>query len=143
MARGYTIDVSKSLGSLDKLTKQILQGIDDELDANSEEIAANARVDVPKNLAGSGLEGSISVVREKFLERTVVANKFYAPFVEFGTGQYAASYVATLPPDIQEYAMSFFVNGLGHMPAAPFMFPNLIRQLPILTDRIVQVVNDL
>ena len=63
--------------------------------------------------------------------------------MEFGTGQYAASYVATLPPDIQEYAMSFFINGLGHMPAAPFMFPNIIRQIPILTDRIVQVINDL
>jgi len=144
MAKGYTIDISKTIGSIDKLTQAILQGIDDELDANSEEIAANARVDVPKNLAGSsGLEGSISVVREKFLERTVVANKFYAPYVEFGTGNYAAAYVGTLPPEIQQYAMSFFVNGLGHMPAAPFMFPNIIRQMPILTERIVNVINDL
>ena len=143
MARGYTIDISKTIGSIDKLTQAILQGIDDELDDNAEAIAGNARVDVPKNLAGSGLEGSISVVREKFLERTVVANKFYAPYVEFGTGQYAAAYVGTLPPEIQEYAMSFFVNGLGHMPAAPFMFPNIIRQMPILTERIVNVINDL
>jgi hypothetical protein len=144
MARGYTIDFSKTIGSLDKLSQQILQRIDDELDANSEDIATNARADVPKGAAGGGgLEGSISVLREKFLQRTVVANVFYAPFVEFGTGQFAASYVATLPSDIQEYAMSFFVSGLGHMPAAPFMFPNIIRQLPILTERIVQVVNDL
>ena len=143
MAKGFTIDVSKTLGSLDKLTKDILQGIDDEMDANSEEIADNARRDVPKNLAGGGgLAGSISVVREKFLTRTVVADKFYAPYVEFGTGPYAAAYVPTLPAEVQAYAMQFFVNGLGHMPAAPFMFPNVIRQVPILTERIVKVIND-
>lgn len=143
MARGFTIDVSKTLGSMDKMTKAILQGIDDEIDTNAEEIAGNARADVPKNEFGAALGGSISVVREKFLERTVTANKFYAPFVEFGTGPYAASYVATLPADIQAYALTFYINGQGRMPAHPFMFPNVIRQVPILTERIVQVINDL
>lgn len=141
MAKGYKVDVSGTLSSFDKITKSILQGVDDELDANAEEIADNARADVPKNLGQ--LAGSISVIRDKFLERTVVASKFYAPFVEFGTGKYAAAYVQTLPEALQQYAMNFYVNGLGHMPAAPFMFPNVIRQLPILTERIVNVINDL
>jgi hypothetical protein len=141
MANGYQIDVSKAIGSLDKLTKQILQGIDDELDVNAEEIADNARADVPKNL--NQLGGSISVIREKFLERVVTANKEYAPWVEFGTGAFAAAYVSTLPAEIQAYAMTFYINGLGKMPAAPFMFPNVIRQIPILEERIVKVINDL
>lgn len=143
MAKGFTIDVSKTLGSIDSLKKKLLQGIDDELDDNAEAIAGNARSDVPKNLAGGGgLAGSISVVREKFLTRTVVAEKFYAPFIEFGTGPYAAAYVTTLPADVQAYAMSFYVSGLGHMPAAPFMFPNVLRQMPILIEKIVKVIND-
>lgn len=141
MAKTIQINVSRVIADFDKLTKNILQGIDDEMDANAEEIADNARADVPKELGQ--LAGSISVIRDKFLERTVVANKFYAPFVEFGTGKYAAAYVQTLPEALQQYAMNFYVNGLGHMPAAPFMFPNVIRQLPILTERIVNVINDL
>lgn len=143
MAKGYIIDVSKTLGSIDKLQKNILRDIDDELDANAEEIAGNARADVPKSLAGSGgLAGSISVVREKFLTRIVVAEKYYAPFVEFGTGPYAAAYVGTLPADIQEYAMQFYISGLGHMPPTPFIFPNVLKQIPVLTKRIVNAVND-
>lgn len=141
MANGYKVDVSNTLSSFDKITKSILQGVDDELDASAEEIADNARADVPKNLGQ--LSGSISVIRDKFLERTVVANKFYAPFIEFGTGKYAAAYVGTLPEEVQQYAMTFYVNGLGHMPAAPFMFTNVLRQIPILTERIVNVINDL
>lgn len=143
MAKGYTIDVSKSLGSIDKLSKQILQGIDDELDSAANTIRDNAIADVPRSEFGAGLAGSISIIDKKFLSRTVTANKSYAPYVEFGTGQYAASYVSTLPMEIQEYAMSFFVNGLGHMPASPFIFPNVLRQIPDMVQKMVQVVNDL
>lgn len=142
MAKGFTIDVSRTLGSIDKLQKKILKEIDDELDDNAEAIRDNAIADVPRSEFGAGLAGSISVKNEKFLSRTVVAEKSYAPYVEFGTGEYAASYVPTLPADVQAYARSFFVNGKGRMPAAPFMFPNVLRQIPILTERIVQVVND-
>ena len=41
----------------------------------------------------------------------VVVNAKYAPFMEFGTKQFAARYVASLPPDWQQLASNFKGGG--------------------------------
>ena len=47
----------------------------------------------------------------KGMEVLITAAKFYAPFVEFGTGRFAAEQVAKLPPDWQTYAATFKGSG--------------------------------
>jgi len=145
---GFQVDI-KGMDSvfsrLDRLQNDIAQGIDDELDASAEDIAGNARTDCPvgsvKGESG-GLRESISVVRDVFLQRQIVADKFYAPYVEFGTGEFAAAYLAGQPKELQDYAMQFYVNGKGRMPAAPFLFPNLVAQQPVLIERIKNVIKN-
>lgn len=58
---------------------------------------------------------------------TVVVEAPYAAYAEFGTGQYAAEYVSTLPDEWKEEAQKFFVNGLGHGSAHPFFYPAVLR----------------
>ena len=65
---------------------------------------------------------------------TVAAN--YAAYVEFGTGTFAATYVPSLPPAIQAYAMTFFKTGKGRLPAHPFLFPAYFKNLPLLKERL-------
>ncbi len=144
---GFSVELTGLQAVMERLSsfgRNVMQGVDDEMDAAAENIAGNAREDCPvgDGKGGSGLRQSISVNRDGPLQKSVVANKFYAPYVEFGTGDYAAEYVQTLPEEIQAYAMTFYVNGKGHMPAAPFMFPNVVKEQPLLIERIKQVIKD-
>ncbi|MEP6513494.1 MAG: HK97 gp10 family phage protein [Parafilimonas sp.] len=105
-----TIDVSQftNLGSnLTLLKDKIGQVVDDVLNAGAQDIARAAKDRAPKNFGGAGLTGSISAVNDIFLEKHITANKFYAPFMEFGTGKYAAAEVSKLPADWQTYAAKF------------------------------------
>ena len=51
----------------------------------------------------------------------------YAPYVEFGTGPFAKSYLASMPKEIKSYAMTFFVNGQGRTEAQPFLIPAYLK----------------
>ena len=51
-----------------------------------------------------------------------------AAYHEFGTGDFAKALVGTLPQDWQLYAKSFYVNGMGRLPAKPYMFPALSEE---------------
>lgn len=57
----------------------------------------------------------------------VAVNAPHAAFVEFGTGEYAADYVSTLPDEWKEEARKFFVNGLGRQQAHPYFYPAVQR----------------
>jgi len=46
-----------------------------------------------------------------------------AAYMEFGTGNFAKARVAGLPEDWSEYAMTFYKNGLGMLPANPYLYP--------------------
>lgn len=48
-------------------------------------------------------------------------------FSEFGTGQFAASYLSNKPQDIKDEAMKFYKNGLGRTIAEPIIYPLIIR----------------
>jgi HK97 gp10 family phage protein len=60
--------------------------------------------------------------KEDLVARTVVGAN-YGPYIEFGTGAYARDYLASQDAEMQRYAMQFYVNGLGKLPAQPFLFP--------------------
>ena len=66
----------------------------------------------------SGYKGSV------FIEK---AAGDIAAYVEFGTGQSAATYLATVPSSWRAEAQRFFVNGQGKILAKPFLLPNFLR----------------
>ena len=48
-------------------------------------------------------------------------------FSEFGTGQFAASYLSNKPQDIKDEAMKFYKNGSGRTIAEPIIYRSIIR----------------
>jgi len=92
----------------------------------SQEDIARGRAWTPINQAiGYALD-----VPSKGLKGTVYVDKSagnIVAFVEFGTGQSAAYYVNTLPPEFQATARKFFVNGKGKILAKPFLLPAFFK----------------
>lgn len=78
-------------------------------------------------LTNNGLTGTV------FVERSVGD---IAAYVEFGTGQDAASYLATVEPEYREQARAFYVNGKGTIIGKPYLYPAYLKYRQ-------QFVNDL
>lgn len=68
-------------------------------------------------------------------EANVEVKVDYAQYVEFGTGAFAAEYLATKDKDLREYAMTFFETGKGRLPARPFLFPAAEAERPKHIER--------
>jgi HK97 gp10 family phage protein len=108
MANSLFIDVSKfneAIKKIGSIKNGLINDIDGVLDAHAEDIATKAKQLAPKDIGG--LVNSISANKSKKLEKHIVVNVFYAAFLEFGTGKYAAEYVASLPDNWQEFAATF------------------------------------
>ena len=108
MADALTIDATsilKGAAQVKSLSVLLSQRLDDVLTAGASDIATEAKTRAPKDIGG--LASSINVDNSKPLEKHVTVNAFYAPFVEFGTGKYAAQTVSGLPADWQAFAGQF------------------------------------
>jgi HK97 gp10 family phage protein len=109
MANSITIDVAQFTDLNKKfkgLEKELREGVEGILYKNAAALSLQAKQRAPTDIGG--LKNSISTpVNTADLEFTISVNAFYAAFVEFGTGKYAAEYVSTLPADWASYAASF------------------------------------
>lgn len=63
------------------------------------------------------------------------AKDHFAAYLEFGTGEFAAKQVKTLPFEYEAVAWQFFVNGKGTMRAHPFFFHTYIQEGKRFVDR--------
>lgn len=94
--------------------------------------------------AMSGLKGASSVkstfqvsVSDGGYTVTLFSDEEMAAYIEFGTGNFAATYLAGKPKEMVEDALKFFVNGKGTMPAKPYLFPAFYKY----RDEIVKVMD--
>lgn len=69
-------------------------------------------------IENGGLKGSVTVE---------ISAGEVAAYVEFGTGQSAASYLLTVPTEWREIARKYYVNGKGTIIAAPFLLPAFMK----------------
>lgn len=131
-------------GPLEKRIKDYAKSIQDDVAAEIEDSAQNIRNKalrrVPANFAT--LKTGISATPVNKFEWEVDSNARYSAYVEFGTGVYAANYVPSLPPEIQEYARTFYVNGKGTLPATPFLFNSFLEERVELIKRIKEILNN-
>jgi hypothetical protein len=119
------------LSGLNTFEDNVVKGLDLELDASSKTIERGAKRAVPKN-TGS-LANAISSERKKELDYEIVAQKHYAPYVEFGTGS-----LVDVPVGLEDYAIQFKGAGIRevNLPAHPFLFPPYEEERKKLIDRI-------
>lgn len=117
------------LSGLDKVADNVVKGLDQEMGASAKQIARDAKRNAPKNMGD--LANSISDDRKGELNYEIVAQKFFAPFVEFGTGT-----KVDVPPGLEEYAMQFYRGPGVNLPAHPFLFPAYEEERKKLVDRL-------
>ena len=104
---GFTLKIEglqAAIIALKKVEGNTIKKLENELDGFATKVKNEAVRRAP--LYDGQLKNSIGAVR-KGLKVDVVAAKYYAAYVEFGTKKFAAAYVATLPPDWKAYAATF------------------------------------
>jgi hypothetical protein len=98
----------------------------------ADNIADDARVKAPGRLN----EGIF--VAQDDISTTIIGGEELAAYNEFGTGDFAAEYLSSMPVEMKEEAMKFYVNGQGKIPARPFFFPAIYRN----QNKVVEYVNE-
>lgn len=83
---------------------------------------ANLVVQEAKSRAPGSLPNKIGYLQANNVTDIIGGDELSA-YVEFGTGEFAAAYVASLPKEAQDEARKFFVNGKGKGNPQPFFFP--------------------
>lgn len=118
---------------IDKVTDNIVKGLDQEIAASGEQIARDAKRAVPKDTGA--LASAISSERKKELDYEITAQKEYASYVEVGTGG-----LVDLPniEGAEAYFMQFKGEGIRqvNVPPRPFLFPAYEEERKKLIDRI-------
>lgn len=143
MAGGFKLTIEGFDKLQDKLDpERLADGIEMVLDEFAETTVREAKIRAPKdNAGGAGIAGRINY-DVGALSRQINVNVFYAAYVEFGTGPYAAEYLQKLGKEWQEYARQFYVNGEGRTPAQPFLYPAFeIARRQLIID-LKQLLND-
>lgn len=95
------------ISKFENLAKNVQSEIQGELNAWADDTSLDAKTLASKQTGDTGyLSNSIHPVYGNG-GASVVASAQYAPYVEFGTRKYAASYVSSLPADWEQLAAQF------------------------------------
>lgn len=121
---GLTFEGNKAfftkIKAFSQASKEIVQ---EELTVSIDEIYNNAMINSPADMgAGGGIRSSGYKEVTEF-EGEVGFRNNYAPYLEFGTGT-----KVQIPAGLEDYAMEFYVNGQGRLPAKPFLFPAFFKE---------------
>jgi len=141
MARSFAAlevkGLKEVLSRLNNVPKEVAKEIDLELQASARVIVREAKANVRgrvKNENGA-LLNAISYEHKGDMSYEVVAQKFYAPFVEFGTGTRV-----NVPAGLEEYAMQFYRGPGVNIPATPYLFPAYEEERKKLIDRLKNII---
>jgi hypothetical protein len=144
MAKGFNIEIpDKAFNNILKKYKgkvdDVAYMMDVELGAHGELMARNAKNIVPVDTGL--LKGSISLKKDQFLIYQLVAQKKYAAYVEFGTGQ-----GFELPEYVEWQELAAKYKGKGarqvNLPARPYMRPSILAYWPKFKERVIQILKD-
>lgn len=143
---GISIDTSDTmfknmLNTLKKEVNALSAEIDQEIAAHTELMATSAKRMCPVDTGR--LRSSISAKKDQFMSYYLVAQTDYAAYIEFGTGGYASSYVPSLEKEWQEIAAKYKgKRKVQGMPARPYMRPSIQAFIPILKDKINDLIHN-
>lgn len=63
-------------------------------------------------------------------------------YVEFGTGQSASTYLATVPPEWRAVAQRYYINGKGTIINQPFMLPAFMKHKELFLQDLKDVIKN-
>lgn len=65
-----------------------------------------------------------------------------APYIEFGTGRFAADLLSTYPTEWQDIAADFYENGKGTLMSYPYLYPAVTNNEPFIAEELQKELND-
>ena len=110
--------------------------VKEELTVSLDQIYNQALRDAPADMGGGGGIRGSAYKDQRGLEGEVGFKNQYAPYVEFGTGT-----EVQIPLGLEDYAMTFYVNGKGRLPARPFLFPAWFKEQREFMKRIKEAID--
>lgn len=144
--------MSIKIKGLEQLTKDLRKfGADGErvvkteINISATNIERGAINRAPFSISGVpvGIKQRINKVFEDSGLKAKVGVEGFDPFpayVEFGTGMNFTELVASDPSNydesVRELARQFYVNGLGTLPASPYLFPSFFEERPELIEQL-------
>lgn len=143
---GISIDTNDGLfkAMLSRLKKEVnalSAEVDQEIAAHTELMATSAKRMCPVDTGR--LRSSISAKKDQFLSYYLIAQTDYAAYIEFGTGRYAANYVPSIEKEWQDIAIKFKgTRRVSGIPARPYMRPSINAYMPILKDKINEIIHN-
>jgi HK97 gp10 family phage protein len=143
MAKGFTIEfkgLKETIAKLEDKGDDIKKQVDFAIGVNTDAMATEAKQRAPVDTGR--LRSSISSNKVKDYLYELVAQVDYAPYLEFGTGPYAATYVKSIEPEWEKLAAQFIKTGNGTIKERPYLYPAYKRILPILYKDLEQITNE-
>lgn len=142
MARSaLNIEITGVKEAFDKV-KANFNKISDEIDMEMGDgilkIVTQAKTLVPANF--SRLRTSLYVNKLGKFNYEFGSNVNYAAYVEFGTGKYAATYVPTIEPEFQRFALTYKTSNPGNLISSPYLYPSIIIGQQNILKNINQIV---
>jgi hypothetical protein len=117
---------------------KIADEIDMEMGDGIERIVTQAKTLVPANF--SRLRSSLYTTKLGKFNYEFGSNVNYAAYVEFGTGKYAATYVPSLEPEWQRFALTYKTPNPGRLESNPYLYPSIIIGEKNILKNINQIV---
>jgi len=142
MAKGFTVEfkgLKETIVKLGDAGDEIKAKVDFAIGVNTEAMASEAKQRAPVDTGR--LRSSISSNKVKDYLYELVAQVDYAPYLEFGTGNFAATYVKSIEPEWEQLAAQFIKTGNGTIKERPYLYPSYKRILPILYKDLEQIVD--
>lgn len=102
---------------------------------SASEVVLQAQQKVPVDTGK--LKQSIRYFKDKGgkLVYWITADEIYAPYIEFGTGNFVK-----VPSGFEKMAMSFYVNGEGKTKPQPFLIPSWIVESSVYKEKIKEII---
>ncbi|MDD2300627.1 MAG: hypothetical protein PHU69_13455 [Fermentimonas sp.] len=88
-------------------------------------------ISIDKKFSDNGYTGEVGVMGENDL----------AAYFEFGTGLSAGDILAPYPQWIKDIARKFFVTGQGTLKGKPYLYPNVLKGIPVFQRELKQLVD--
>ena len=154
MARVIISGLPQLKKKLANYSKKVQQDVKNQVQDSGTQIESDAIANSPRQLLIQGQKSQPETLDfHQRIDNTVLNGGFGAEigvqsennlaiYVEFGTGEDAASYVPTLPKEIQDYARLFYVNGKGRILHQPFLIPAFRKESPIFISELKKILKN-
>jgi hypothetical protein len=141
------VGTDKLISDIKKLSENVQNRIDAEMRDTGEHIRDLAVNDAQAKIAPldkqydlTNFSGQITFYPVSKFHYEITSAHPLSAYFEFGTGQYVFENETWVDEELRKYAREFYINGLGTIPAKPYLFNNFYEQRIKMIERIKKII---